>query len=327
MESVASILIVSDDESVCFSRVFCEEVDGLTENRTSKLETLIQSLLLIDSGELLIGHRIGRERLAIIDKLGSSKRPGPNDPPTNSKVASLSVGRHGIPPVVLHVLLHTLNGKHPHMSATLHTVGKGVVDVLSVALRVGTIAPEHLHRLHHAAVAIAQEVSVDPPVLQPLDHRLVEETRPVVGVAHHAALHAHRRAVLVDHGVQPLQRPSGKHDIVIDVVDVVRRQQQRRQKPEEKRRVPVGHPNVSHPGPGSQQRLVVLELHALKHNDLARLLRAVQQGFELPLQPRPLELGEHNADGVVVGVVRVAGEVPHIVHLLTLFWNEWRRLM
>ena len=203
------------------------------------------------------------------------------------------------------------------MSAALHAVREGVVNVLPVSLRVRPIAPEHLHRLQHAAVAVAQEIPLHLLVLPRLQ-RLLEAARPVIRQAHHAALDAHRRALRVDHGVQPLQRSGGEHDVVVDVVDVVRGQQQRHQEAEEERRVPVGHPHVLRDRPGLQQRLVVLVLHALQHDDLIGPLGAVHRRLQLPLQPGALELRQHNADGFVAGIVGIAGEIPHVVHALAL---------
>ena len=148
---------------------------GMMEGDRRRRNNTIHTLSLIQHGKLLMHLRIGREVGRVVYKTNASQHPGPNDPPANLKVAARQIRRHCIHPVVLKVLRDVQTGKHSHIPATLHIIGEGVVDVLSVVLGVGTIAPEHLHRLQHAAVTVAQEVSVDPPVDLPFDHRLVEE--------------------------------------------------------------------------------------------------------------------------------------------------------
>ena len=101
------------------------------------------------------------------------------------------------------------------------------MNVLPVVLRVRAIAPEHLHRLQPAGVRVAQKVPVRFAHLSLIRVALREVPRQEVRIAHNAALDANDALVLVDDVVQRLHGGVPEDDVVIDVVDVLRRHKQR----------------------------------------------------------------------------------------------------
>ena len=254
----------------------------------------------------------------------SSQLPRPDNLPADDEMVSLDIRCHFVPSVVLELVRRHVTAHHLHGAATLHRIRQGVVNVLPVVLRVRAIAPEHLHRLQPAGIRVAQEVPVGYAHPHPIRVALLEVPPHVVRFEHNAAVDANDALVLVDDVVQRLHGGLAEDDVVIDVVDVLRRHQQRHQEAQEERRVPVGRPHVLHRGPRPQQRLVVLVLRVLHDDDLTRLQRAARDGVQLALQPESLVLGEHDADGARLVIVGIAGEINHVVHPLALARNEVR---
>ena len=142
-------------------------------------------------------------------------------------MVSLDIRCHFVPSVVLEPVRRHITLHHLHRPGTLQRIRQGVVNVLPVVLRVRAIAPEHLHRLQPAGVRVAQKVPVRFAHLSLIRVALREVPRQEVRIAHNAALDANDAPVLVDDVVQRLHGGVPEDDVVVDVVDVLRRHQQR----------------------------------------------------------------------------------------------------
>lgn len=132
---------------------------------------------------------------------------------------SVSVVSHVLDSVTL--LVHS---QHSRFHSTLNIVCHGKVDVLSVTLRQGSISPEHLHTLHSTPKQANDEVCFCRIPLLWTKTLLYEQAFSVIQMRYKTTIGRDGSIVLGCHSIQRRQCCSAQHDIIVQMVDVVRGQ-------------------------------------------------------------------------------------------------------